>query len=445
MIRPGAYVAALIILSLPSIAAQSERLSLTTALSGVARNNPGLKAAEARIEKARLQVDKAESLGFLTRFDVNIATGAIPGSDTESYFQNFGPFLKSEIAVVQPVFTFGKVSGAERLARFGLDHERDKFADTRDRAAFEVIRLYRGLCTAMRAELVARDMLRDFTKLTNQVEQELAKTNASIDDLDKLDVTVKSWQVYQAYTTAVEDRTNLMRAMNIALGQPETREFAVADEPLPAVEISITNYEYLVRRASERHPSLRAIRSALAAADARVSLEQANNYPDIFLGGGMRFNWAGNRPSSDDYNSKGVAAFVGVRWRLDLWRVTTEVEMARSDREAVAHGLRFAEDRLRHDIDKAVSGVRRSVDVLHRVRTSLAAAKTYVRVAADNYDLGLGTSRTVVNGHKALYELQAVELRQELQAHLALAELALVLGDINKYMEWTKHEKVILE
>ena len=91
MIRPGAYVAALIFLSLPSIAAQSERLSLTTALSGVARNNPGLKAAEARIEKARLQVEKAESLGFLTRFD-SIWQRSDSRSDTESYFQNFGPF-----------------------------------------------------------------------------------------------------------------------------------------------------------------------------------------------------------------------------------------------------------------------------------------------------------------------------------------------------------------
>jgi len=119
--------------------------------------------------------------------------------------------------------------------------------------------------------------------------------------------------------------------------------------------------------------------------------------------------------------------------------------MAETDHQAALHGLRFAEQRLRHDIDKAVSGVRKAVDILQRVRDSLAAAKTYVRVAADNYDLGLGTSRTVVNGYKSLYELQAVELRQELQTHFALAELALVLGDINKYMEWIKHEKVILE
>ncbi len=445
MTRPGTIVAALALLSVSLFAAEPPRLSLEMALSGVSRNNPGLKAAESRVEKARLQVEKAEYLGFLTRFDLNVATGSIPGSDTESYFENFGPFLKSEIGVVQPIFTFGKVSGTERMARFGLDYEREKFADTRDRAALEVIKLYRGLCTAMRADLVARDMLRDFAKLTNQVEQELVKTNAAIDDLDKLDVTIKSWQVYQAYTSAMEDRTNLMRAMNIALGQPESAEISVLDEPLPEVELHVTNYEYLVKRVSERHPSMRAMRAALAAADARVAVEKANNYPDIFLGGGMRFNWAGNRPSSDDYNSKGVAAFVGVRWRLDLWRVSTEVDMARTDHQAALHGLRFAEQRLRHDIDKAVSGVRKAVDILQRVRDSLAAAKTYVRVAADNYDLGLGTSRTVVNGYKSLYELQAVELRQELQTHFALAELALVLGDINKYMEWIKHEKVILE
>jgi outer membrane protein TolC len=445
MIRSGACICTLAIFSFSLFSAEPIPLSLEAALSGVARNNPGLKAAEARIEKARLQVEKAEDLGFLTRFDVNFVTGAIPGSDTISYFQNFGPFLKSEIGIIQPLFTFGKISGTEKLARHGLAHEREKFADTRDRATFEVIRLYRGLCTAMRAEYVARDMLRDFTKLTNQVEQELAKTNSTVDDLDKLDVTIKSWQVHQAYIGAMEDRTNLMRAMNIALGQTVSQALTVKDEPLPEITINVTNYEYLVRRASERHPSMRAMRMALAAADARIALEKANNYPDIFLGGGMRFNWAGNRPPDDDYNSKGVAAFVGIRWRLDLWRVTTEVDMAKSDRDAVANGLRFAEERLRHDIDKGVSGVRSSAQILQRVRDSLAAAKTYVRLASDNYDLGLGTSRTVANGYKSLYELQAVELKQELKTHIALAELALVLGDINKYMEWIKHEKVILE
>ena len=179
------------------------------------------------------------------------------------------------------------------------------------------------------------------------------------------------------------------------------------------------------------------MRSALAAADARVSLEQANNYPDIFLGGGMRFNWAGNRPSSDDYNSKGVAAFVGVRWRLDLWRVSTEVEMAKSDVSCgTGCGL---PNRLRHDIDKAVSGVRKSVE---SAAVRFPQPQNLCPVAADNYDLGLG--------HRAQWSMatvalrtQAVELRQELR-RTALAELALVLGDINS-MEWIKHEKVILE
>jgi outer membrane protein TolC len=247
------------------------------------------------------------------------------------------------------------------------------------------------------------------------------------------------------YTGTMEERTNLMRALNIALGADEEREVRVAGAPLPECDIATTNFSYLVARVVERSPSIRSLRAALAAADAKFALEEANAWPDIFLGGGMRFNWANNRPSDDDYNSKGVAVFAGLRWRFDFWRTDTEAELAKNDREAVRHGLRYAEERVRLDIDKAVSDLRQEYLFLASIRESLAAAKTYVRLASDNYDLGLGSSQTVVNGYKTQYELQAAELQSEYKAHAALARLALVLGDIKKYKEWVKNEKVILD
>ena len=408
------------------------------------KTNPGMQAAGARVEKARLQIEKADQLRYLTRFDFNATGGMLPGDDFVD-LGSWGPFARSEIAFVQPLFTFGKIDSAREAARQGLYHEQGKFSELSDRVSFELISLYRGLGSTQKGVLIAQDMKRDFDRLLRQIDEELEKDDSDVTDMDKLEVLTSSWQIHKMYMGTMEERTNLMRALNIALGEDEGREIRVLDAPLPDCNIQVTNFQYLVRRVAERSPSIRALRAAAAAANAKVDLEDASGRPDIFLGGGMRFNWAPNRPDSDDYNSKGVAAFVGLRWRFDFWRTGTEAELAKSDRDAVLEGLRYAEERVKLDIDKAVSDLRQEYRLLGSIRDSLAAAKTYARFASDNYDLGIGSSNTLINGYKKQYELQAAELQSEYRVHVAMARLALNLGDIKKYEEWVKHEKVILD
>jgi len=422
-----------------------EAVLLDDVLEAVMRTNPGMKAAAARVEKARLQIEKANQLRYLTRLDLLMTGGLLPGHDPFSSLKDWGGFVRSEVAFVQPLFTFGKINSAVSMAEHGLGHEQAKYAELSDKAAFELICLYQGLATAQKGALVAGDMKRDFDKLLDQVDSELEDDDTDLTELDRLDIHARSWQIHKVYISTMEEHTNLMRALNIALGADEEQEIRVAGASIPECNISATNFSYLVQRVVERSPGLRSIREALAAANARIALEEANARPDIFLGGGVRLNWASNRPSDDDYNSKGVAAFVGIRWRFDFWRMDTEADIAKSDRDAVRDGLRFAEERVRLDIDKAVSDLRQEYLLLGRIRDSLAAAKTYVRIASDNYDLGLGSSQTVVNGYKTQYEIQAAELQSEYKVHVALARLALALGDIKKYEEWIRHEKVILD
>jgi outer membrane protein TolC len=424
--------------------APESRIVLLDDVLSVLHTAPGIKAAEARVEKARLQVEKAGYLRYLTRFELNVTGGMLPGQEALN-FDDWGPFARSEISMIQPLFTFGKIDSATEMARQGLRHEQGRFAELSDRVTFEFISLYRGLGASQKGVFVAQDMKRDFDKLLRQIDEKLEEDDPDVSYMDRLEALSSSWQIQRMYTSTMEERTNLMRALNIALGADEERLIRVIDAPIPDCNIRITNIHILAHRAVERSPSIRSLRAAVAVADAKVSLEEANGRPDIFLGGGMRFNWASNRPSSDDYNSKGVAAFVGLRWRLDFWRAGMEVDLAKSDREAARQGLRHAEERVRLDIDKAVSDLRQEYLFLASIRDSLAAARTYARIASDNYDLGLGSSNTVINGYKRQYELQAAEIQSEYRVHVAMARLALSLGDIKKYGEWIKNEKIVLD
>ncbi|MDR2733712.1 MAG: TolC family protein [Spirochaetota bacterium] len=424
-------------------AAEGELILLGDVLATVLRENPGIKAAEARVEKARLQITKVNELKYLTKFDLTSTGGVLPGSDPFE-LSGWGVFTQNELSFVQPILTFGKIGSAEELARHGLAYEQDNFADTRDKAVFELICLYRGFAAAQRGLAVAEDMKGKFDSLVEKADEEIEKEDGTITEMDRLELRARSWQVHKMYTSTSGEYTNLMRALNIAMGRDEGRELRAAESPLPEFDDATPNITRLLQRVTERSPELRKMRSAIQAADAKLSVEKANALPDLFIGGGLRMRYASNRPSSDDYNSKGVGAFIGLRWRLDFWRVDTEAELAKSDLDALRHGLKYAEERVRLDLEKAVSGLRQEYTNLANIRDSLSAAKTFARLALENYDLGLDTPNTVISGFRMQYETEAEEVQCELRTQIALARLALVLGDIKKYEEWMKNEKVTL-
>jgi len=452
--------AALLVGALSSASVGAETLLLglrETVERGVAESHL-VKAGEIEVERAGQGVRKARALRILPEVTVNAGTGLVPEArgtvvyspDTSGDLDDLGPYYRLELKLVQPLWTFGKLDSAENLALKGLAAQEARSALTGQNVAFNVAKAYWALAAAVRGDVVAGDMRRDFDELTREVESRLADESSGVDDADLLEVKSKTYGIDRLYLDALELRRHSADALRELLALPAESEPAAVNEPPPSVAIDESGISDLVARAVDAHPEVRALTAAANALGAKVELQRADRNPVVFLAGAAGVAHAGNRDEQDnpwvkeDFNYQRIGAEVGMRWDANLYRKNIDVSENLAEQRAVLEQLAGLRSKVEVDVRKSLRESVRTRALLDSARASLKASKSRLRLVLDTWETGLGEVSDVLDAYEDYYRLRTEEPVREYELNLALARLGFVLGDINLYLEWVHRGKVTL-
>jgi outer membrane protein TolC len=439
-------------------AAGTLRLGLReTVERGIAESHL-VKAGAIEVERAGQGVRKARALRILPEVTVNAGTGLVPEArgnvvsspDDSNDLDDLGPYYRLELKLVQPLWTFGKLDSAENLALKGLAAQEARSALTGQNVAFNAAKAYWALAAAVRGDLVAGDMRKDFDELAREVEKRLSDESSGVDDADLLEVRSKNYGIDRLYLDAFELRRHSADALRELLALPAESELEAVNEPPPLVEIDESGVAAVVARAVDAHPEVRALAAAANTLGAKVELQRADRNPVIFLAGGAGIAHAGNRDEQDnpwvkeDFNYQRVGAEVGMRWDANLYRKNIDVSEALDEQRAVLEQLEGLRSKVEIDVRKALRDSVRTRRLLDSARASLKASKSRLRLVLDNWETGLGEVSTVLDAYEDYYRLRTEEPVREYELNLALARLGFVLGDVNLYLEWVHRGKVVL-
>jgi outer membrane protein TolC len=445
-------------LSASSAGAETILLGLRDAVErGVAESHL-VKAGAIEVERAGQGVRKARALRILPEVTVNAGTGLVPEArgtvvyspDDSNDLESLGPYYRLELKLVQPLWTFGKLDSAENLALKGLAAQEARSALTGQNVAFNAAKAYWALAAAVRGDVVAGDMRRDFDELTREVEKRLADESSGVDDADLLEVKSKAYGIDRLYLDALELRRHSADALRELLALPKESQPTAVNEPPPLVEIDESGISEVVARAVEANPEVRALTAAANALGAKVELQRADRNPVIFLAGAAGVAHAGNRDEQDnpwvkeDFNYQRVGAEVGMRWDANLYRKNIDVSEALDEQRAVLEQLAGLRSKAEVDVRKALRESVRTRALLDSARASLKASKSRLRLVLDTWETGLGEVSDVIDAYEDYYRLRTEEPVREYELNLALARLGFVLGDVNLYLEWVHRGKVTL-
>jgi outer membrane protein TolC len=156
---------------------------------------------------------------------------------------------------------------------------------------------------------------------------------------------------------------------------------------------------------------------------------------------------AANRREALDggqFNYTRVAALMGVRWDLTAARLRLEAAVADAEYRAMVARRDALEAAVEAEVAAAVAAVERSSRLLEAARRSHGAAQRWLRLASDNWDMGLGDLRRLIRAHEAFYSLRGEVIKAELEYRMTLIQLAHVLGDAAMYTRWCEHERLVL-
>ena len=463
--RCRSLVISCIVLLLGAGAAQSQEATsqgshtLRSAIAYARHNNPEIQAQEFEVRKAKLEVDKIWQTTHLPSLDLDFRTGAVPEArgdifsspDKAEDLDGWGAFYQVDVGLVQPVYTFGKTASATRAARGGVDVAESGKQVANEQLTFRVVQTYWGLLSAQRGLSLAANLREDYDQLLSRVREELEKPDSDLDDTDLLEVRILEFDVEKAHRESLALTQTARRQLALLLGLDDDANFNTADLASPDFLLATGQVDDLSERAERFNPELKKLSAGLAALDAQVDLASSKHYPDVFVRGGFRWGQAGNRTDQtnpfvvDNFNYRSLGGLVGLRWDLDFLGHRNEVQQGEAGRDALDRRRDLLEGKLGAEVAELFAEAQSGFDLLQAAEVSVDAARTWLRVSFDNWDLGIGEIDRLLKAHQAFYRYRAIEIEQEFRYNESLARLALAIGDADRYVDWIDDGRVTLD
>ncbi len=465
--RPIAAVGILTLLALgtvvPGAAAQeatgapARTFGLAAVITKVVESNPLVRAQRYDIQRAQIDVDELEGFWAIPQVSFSSLSGVVPAArgnvvqspDTSNDIDNLGPFYNFSVNAVLPLYTFGRLKHGAAAARNVVNARYAEGDKVRDDLTIEAVRAYWGVLTGDALVELTTEMRDSYGDLIEQAEEK--EETSDIDSNDVFEIKSAQYDIDSAYLTSVENAGLVRRSLGDFLELLPGEEYQLTESDTPAINLSLDDLGALQVRASQRHPQLRALASAVSALDEAMLAERSNRWPVILVGGGFGWARSPNRDSQDnpfvfdEFNYTRIAAAFNVRWDLNFAKHDLNYMRRKLERDAVDARRKALKMKVNIDVHQALGHVLTQAQLLDAARGSRRESRRWLRTAADDFDLGIGEAQPLIRAYRADYRLQATVIQSEYDLNVALAELALVLGDMSSYLTWVADGQIALD
>jgi len=386
-------------------ASQGQRWTLEQCLERAIAYSPEVNEAqtEIRIAESQLAQAKAGRLPQATFTSINGVVNGAKGNAVTGRTDNsdLGPFTKGELEIVQPLYTFGRLSSEIRAASRGVDAKRAATQNAREVTIAMVKELYYNLLLSRQIKALLDEIQENFTKALATAEKRVEAGEGSItpQDILKLRIGLASItkEVYTLERAIAVTRGALMRQLGIPLGD----DFDLAETQLEPVTVQLQPLAHYLERAGIHRPDIAQLEAGLAARQARVAAARSAYYPAIFLAGGLRYAKAPNRDdqkspfANDEFNFFDGGAALGLRWQLDFWMTHAKLEERLAELSQVEVQKHNATSGIALDIQRRYLEMQETQQKVDVAQTARRAVRTLLATTLANFELGVGEGKEV--------------------------------------------------
>ncbi len=350
-----------------------------------------------------------------------------------------GVFGSLELTLIQPIYTYGKISGYREAAEGGLKAAVAGTTKKRSDIILRTKELYYGL-------LFAKDMRNLLLEIKEQLSKSLEKTERQLQAGSPWADEINIYK-FRAFLGEAERNLNeidknilfLREALMTSMGIAQESGFDIADSVLtPEERLPDTLVAYL-NNSKKLRPELIQLQEGLNAKKSLIDVERSNYYPQLFLGVKASLSGATNRDKiknpyiSDQFNRSYGALFIGAKWLLDFGMTKGRVSEAEAEYAKLKEKNRFAIEAIPLQVKKAYLDFEESRKNIHELEKASTNARKWLVSAVANYDLGVGEAIDVADAGSAYALTKTNYLKSILNHRLSYANLLNATGLDIKY------------
>lgn len=416
----------------------------------IALSNAGqIKVAQTELDLAENQKKMAEAQRYLPSLEFRSEHALVPGVtspngyDDESIYldpdayndwSKIGVYTRLRVIGAQPVFTWGAINKAVKAADLGVKAVQQQVEATRAELELILHELYYSYTLAWEIER----LLRDAEEKMGQIERAMDKLREDApEELDESDVF--KFQVFRAQfgvqRAEVEQSLNFVRqSWNYILRnddgiiyEPEVRFL----DPQPTKILDISYYQ---NSALLNRPELRAIAFGRQALTTYINSLKAQNLPGLYLGFTATFAKTPIRPRqpnpfiSTPENTLNAAIGLTIRQNLNFFQTRTSLERGRLEVRKIDYQAYALQDQIMLELNAAYREAAIAEQKVESVNEALRVAKQWLRIEQQDFDLGLGESKDLIDAVRQELELRLDEKQSIFEYNSAVAKLNKTAG-----------------
>ncbi len=410
----------------------SKPLTLDALADIALRNNPASRKAwnEARAAAAQVAQARGYFLPTLTGVAAGTRRGLVAEPDSFNVdYLRYGPGLQLDYLVLN--LGGGRAAAVEQALQT-VYAANFTFNQSIQDILLDVETAYYGLVSARAGVAAAGASVKD-AKLALETAQE-RKTAGVGTVLDVL-------QAQSGYDQARYQQAGAKGQLTIAKGRLAQTMGLPADTPVevqsPASdipeELSRQDMRRLIDEALDRRPDIAALRAALAARQAAVTVAGSAAWPSIFLSGALNRNYYDVYRDNFQDNDWSYNAGINLQWMLfNGLRTVSAKRAAAAQADAARDQLVQAELTVSAVVWNSYAAYETALEKHVFSVAYLNSASASYDLALDSYSNGINTMLDVISAESRLAQARRQNITARQDAFTALAYLAYAVGRMEK-------------
>ncbi len=378
---------------------------LNEILSAVVANNGQIQEAEADVQIAREQLERARA-AMWPKGSARVMAAPIFEERGNAVavtrdWSKWGPYVASQAQLIQPLFTFGQIGGYKKAAEHQVLANEELVKVKRAEILLTVKDFYYSYQMASDLDKLVKKLSSFLEEAIGEAEKASKKQGKKATvrphDLFKLrsafeDLRQKRLYAMQAKQTA--ERAVLWMAGNVYDSVPY--------EPLKPVQIELKTLDAYLALAKGNRPEFKALKAGQTARESLANAKEAQSYPTVFVGAFGEFNWSPVRDpqksmyAMDPFNRIQGGAAVGLNIDLEFARHSAEAAEERAQAMKLRATESYAVPGIELQVKRAFWEVEQAVKSLEIAQNRKELGKKWFVSGAMGWSIGITPAKDLM-------------------------------------------------
>ncbi len=412
------------------------------------KNNLSIQDAELGLKTSEAKLAQASNARFIPKFELKNIWGPSPpargvldpsggfvlSADTSTGFSDLKYFTQLDIDLVQPIFTFGKLSGITAAARYGVEADEANLAGEKENVRLQIRQLYWGLVLAKELLVVVEDAEKELVKAENKIQEKLDEGSEEVSQTDLFKLQIFRYEINKRRREAVDNIEITRSALKASLGLKQDVDLQVATEYLDPIQVSLDSLFIYQEVALQNRSELRRLRAGIQARGALVSVSRSDYFPQFFLGGQIKYNYAKDRFDPKNpfiYNPTNFfrpGVVVGASLNLNFLQTRDKVRVAQAEFLQLSQKEKLLIDGVKLEVQRTYLELQQSQQNVQDSEKALKATDNWLRSTTMTFDIGVGEVKELIDAFRANGAMQAEHLQNIFKYNVAIAKLSKTVG-----------------